>query len=88
MPAENINTYLHQFYLDTQKILREGVELTETKRGISNNLPGAKDNPVCHIRPKARNGADKYELPDGQMITKQCFWLNKGYILNIINRKN
>lgn len=88
MPAEDINTHLQQFYLDTQKVLRQGVVLTETKRGVSNNLPGTKDNPICHIRPKARDSADQYQLPDGQMLTKQCFWLNKGYILNIINRKN
>ncbi|MCE4957994.1 restriction endonuclease [Macrococcus caseolyticus] len=87
MPAVDINIHLHQFYLDTQKVLREGVVLKETKRGISNNLPGAKDNPICHIRPKGKNAADQYVLPDGQMITKQCFWLNKEYIFNIIKSK-
>ncbi|QIH76413.1 restriction endonuclease [Macrococcoides canis] len=80
MPAKDINTHLHQFYLKTQQILRDGVTLTYTKKGVSNNLPGAKDNPVCHIRPKARDAADQYRLPDGQLITKQCFWLNKEYI--------
>lgn len=85
MPAVDINTHLHKFYLDTQKVLSDGVVLINTKRGISNNLPGAKDNPVCHIRPKGKNAADQYVLPDGQKITKQCFWLNKEYIIQLIN---
>ncbi|WP_414053373.1 Sau3AI family type II restriction endonuclease [Macrococcus equi] len=87
MPAEDINTHLKRFYQDTRNILQNGVILTPVKRGISNNLPGANDNPICHIRPKARDGADQYELPDGQLITKQCFWLNREYIFNVIKNK-
>lgn len=44
-------------------------------------------NGVAHIRPKARNGADKVTLPDGQQITKQCYWLNNSYIADIIADK-
>lgn len=84
MPGEDINVHLKSFYETTQNILKNGVILTETKKGIKNNLPGAKDNPVCHIRPKAQNASDKVKLPDGQEITKQCFWLNKEYLRKII----
>ena len=33
------------------------------------------DNPVAHIRPKAKDSNDTIELPDGQFITKQPSWL-------------
>lgn len=87
MPMSDIEGPLQEFYLETQKTLKEGVKLVKTSRGVSNNLPGAKDNPICHIRPKGRNADDKVKLPDGQMITKQCFWLNKEYIIKIISEK-
>ena len=34
--------------------------------------------------PKARDGKDQVELPDGQYITKQCYWLNREYIAEIV----
>ena len=80
MPEQDIDTHLKEFYLRTQNILHGGVKLIKTNRGITNNLPSASESPMCHIRPKARDSSDQYELPDGQMITKQCFWLNKEYI--------
>lgn len=86
MPMTDIEGPLQEFFMKTQRILNEGVILTHTSRGVSNNLPGAKDNPICHIRPKARNAEDKVKLPDKQCITKQCFWLNKNYILYILNQ--
>lgn len=84
MPMSDIEGPLQEFYLETQKTLKEGVKLVKTSRGVSNNLPGAKDNSICHIRPKGRNADDKVKLPDNQMITKQCFWLNKDYINKIL----
>nr|WP_275952342.1 Sau3AI family type II restriction endonuclease [Macrococcus canis] len=84
MPMSDIDGPLQEFFMKTQRILNEGVILTQTSRGVSNNLPGTKDNPICHIRPKARNAEDKVNLPDGQCITKQCFWLNKNYISKLI----
>ncbi|TDL98657.1 restriction endonuclease [Macrococcus brunensis] len=84
MPETVIENELKQFYMDTKRILNDGVILEETKRGVKNNLPGAKDNSVCHLRPKGQNASDKVKLPDGQWITKQCFWLNKVFYIKII----
>lgn len=64
----------------TRDIIREGVELISTPRGVLNNLPKQTENPVCHVRPHAKNGDDRFPLPDGRMMTKQCFWLNNTYI--------
>lgn len=73
-----------------------------TKSGftISNNLPKKSDNPIVHIRPHAQKSAyifsdgdiignvnrDANELPDGQWMTTQSFWINNSYILGQLNK--
>ena len=84
MPEQIIETELKNLWQTVHDILAVGVELTQTPRGVKNNLPGVKFNGVCHIRPKASNAADKVQLPDGQMITKQTYWLNREYIAEIV----
>lgn len=88
MPEEHINTYVYPMWEETKRVLIEGVELTQTNKGISNNLPGPKFNNVTHIRPKAQNAADKIMFPDGQMITKQGYWLDRKYISNELRKNN
>ncbi|MCM0647243.1 restriction endonuclease [Clostridium swellfunianum] len=87
MPYQDL-LEVKKVYERTVDILKEGVRIEEqvTKKGIirKNNLPSMKDNPVCHVRPHGANAADVYELPDGRLMTKQCFWLNNGYVLNQI----
>lgn len=84
MPEMVIENELKSLWRTTKTILEEGVQLIPRGRGISNNLPGSKFNGVCHIRPKGRNGNDKISLPDGQKITKQCYWLNKEFIAEVV----
>ena len=84
MPEMVIENELKSLWRTTKTILEEGVQLIPRGRGISNNLPGFKFNGVCHIRPKGRNGNDKISLPDGQKITKQCYWLNKEFIAEVV----
>ena len=84
MPEVVIEHELKDLWKTTKAILETGVELKPVCNGISNNLPGAKFNGVCHIRPKGRDGNDKVMLPDGQEITKQCYWLNREYIAEIV----
>ncbi|MEY8371035.1 Sau3AI family type II restriction endonuclease [Aerococcaceae bacterium 50-4] len=84
MPEQTIRNEVALMWCRGRNVLKNGVKLTVGSRGISNNLPNAKDNPVTHIRPKARDGKDKVELPDGQEITKQAFWLNREYIAEIV----
>lgn len=64
----------------TVQTIREGVRLYRTPRGVCNNLPKATESPVAHVRPHGRDGSDQASLPDGRMMTKQCFWLNNSYI--------
>ena len=71
----------------TVHIIREGVQLIPTARGVSNNLPKKTENPVAHVRPHGIDASDKLPLPDGRMMTKQCFWLNNTYIAEQISRR-
>ena len=74
----------------------------QTAKGVIylNSLPKKKDNPILHIRPHAQKSAFLFkdgtqignlsnanELPDGQWMTTQSFWLNKGYILSQLKFK-
>lgn len=68
----------------TAEIIREGVKLEFDGRVTRNNLPSGSESSVAHVRPHARNAQDTYPLPDGRLMTKQCFWLNRGYIENIV----
>jgi len=77
------NTDLEQVRLvweKTVQTIRNGVILIPTKRGIINNLPKKTENPVAHVRPHGRLATDTLPLPDGRLMTKQCFWLNNSYL--------
>ena len=50
----------------------------------SNNLPKQSESRVAHVRPHARDSKDTYPLPDGREMVKQCFWLNRTYIEDIV----
>jgi len=77
---------VHKVWERTVRTIKQGVILTETPRGISNNLPKQSENPVAHVRPHGKDSTDKLPLPDGRMMTKQCFWLNNTYIKEQISK--
>lgn len=71
----------------TQKVQKNGII-------FKNSLPKTKDNPIIHIRPHSAKSAYKLkdgtiignlananELPDGQWMTTQSFWINNTYII-------
>ena len=49
------------------------------------NLPKSTENPVAHVRPKATNSKDTIPTPQGMMLVKKGFWLNRGYVEKVIN---
>ncbi|MFJ5717518.1 Sau3AI family type II restriction endonuclease [Neobacillus sp. NPDC093127] len=89
MPISVIQERLKNFYYSLQQQLVSGVQIEIVLKGkktvAKNNLPSAGTNGLCHIRPKGKNGQDKTLLPDGQMIAKQAFWLDKDYIASVTN---
>lgn len=68
---------------------------------VTNNIPGLKDNRILHMRPHAQKAAyslrsgfvwgnvdrDADELPNGDYMTRQSFWLNRSYIMDQIKVK-
>ena len=70
----------------TVRTIRKGVRMIRTPRGISNDLPQRDESPVAHVRPHGKNASDKLPLPDGRMMSKQCFWLNNTYIAEQIRK--
>lgn len=71
---------VHRVWQRTVDTIRKGVHLIPTKQGMSNNLPKQSESPIAHVRPHGKDSSDKLPLPDGRMMTKQCFWLNNSYI--------
>lgn len=49
-------------------------------------LPKKSENRVSHVRPHARDSSDTVEYPNGQQIVKKCFWLNAGYLKEVVER--
>lgn len=68
---------------------------------IENNIPGIKDTKVIHMRPHTSKAAYKLkdgtlkgdyekdgdELPNGEYMTRQSFWLNTDFIAEQLNLK-
>lgn len=87
MPETTIEGTLKEFWYNLKMLIADGIELTPIQQKnrtiVKNNLPKPNSNGVCHIRPKANDGKDKIALPDGRMITRQAFWLDRDYVENI-----
>ena len=98
MPQTIIDTTIKDFWERTINTLIEGVKFDIIGNKVYNNLPGIADNGIVHVRPhstksayKLSNGYQKGEiskyadqLPNGEWMTKQCFWFNNTYIKEII----
>lgn len=93
IPNEDLDE-LRRVWERTVNTIRNGVKFEVTPNGVKNDLPKQTDSPVAHVRPHSRLSAYKFldgtimgdigkyalPLPDGQWMTKQCFWLNNTYI--------
>lgn len=69
------------------------------KEIIKNNLPKKAETEIFHMRPHASKSAyiingkrygngkdsDMDELPNGDKMTSQCFWINNDYIAKIVS---
>jgi DNA mismatch repair protein MutH len=85
MPVEDLEE-VRRVWQRTVDTIKQGVELRMQDGVVYNNLPKQSENRIAHVRPHGKNAADKLPLPDGRMMTKQCFWLNRGYIASILRR--
>ncbi|SHJ42467.1 Sau3AI family type II restriction endonuclease [Parasporobacterium paucivorans] len=81
IPYKDLSEEVHSVWEKTRQVLCEGLHVTEKNGKHYNNFPKSSENRVSHVRPHALNAKDTYELPDGRLYPKQCFWLNNSYIL-------
>lgn len=86
MPAEDLEE-VRRVWERTVETIKNGVVLTFDGRITRNNLPKQSESRVAHVRPHARDINDVYPLPDGRMMPKQCFWLNRQYIESIVDSR-
>lgn len=101
IPYSDLENDVRLVWQKTRDIIKEGVKFEIKGNRVLNNLPKARDNRVCHVRPHATKSAYKLnnnyikgdielyanELPDGQWMTNQCFWLNNTYILSQLKKE-
>lgn len=57
----------------------------KVRRGDYDHFLKQSQTRVCHVRPKAMNAADTTPTPQGGRAKKYCYWLNRPYILGIVN---
>jgi DNA mismatch repair protein MutH len=80
--------YWHMPYRDREQA-RSVWELTVKKiQDSRTDFPKLSENPVAHVRPHGRNSADVIPLPNGTLFTRQCFWLNRSYVAEILDDAN
>lgn len=89
MPEDDIEQYVKPIWETMHTLLVAHTPLNYGIRG-KNLIPGSSFNSVFHLRPHASKGKDNGSakdrsiLPNGEVITKQCFWLDRRYIARII----
>lgn len=90
MPIDQLEKEVQCFWNHLNKVLAEGVIIEQRNRGANsvsiNNLPSSTDNPIMHVRPKAKDSNDKVELPDGNFITKQAYWFNASFLAKVLEQ--
>ncbi len=80
IPYMDLEVGVKSVWEKTRQIVKDGIQTVKVGKRNKNNLPKASANPVCHVRPHAKDSSDTDELPNGKQYPKQCFWLNNSYI--------
>ena len=102
MPQVIIDDVVQKFWNKTINTIKTGVKFSIKGNNVYNNLPGMADNGIVHVRPHTSKAAyllnngykkgniKKYadQLPNGEWMTKQCFWFNNTYIRDVLNEFN
>lgn len=71
MPVSDIDGAARRCFEETQ------LRIAEDK---AEYLPRKSENPVCHVRPHARDSRDVIPTPSGRLVCRKSFWLNGSYI--------
>lgn len=101
MPENDLDTTVKEEWAEIRDRIKNGVKFTVKKTRVANNLPKQKNSKILHIRPHAQKAAyklhtgyvsgnvsgDANELPNGEWMTNQSFWINNSYILSQLKYK-
>lgn len=87
MPLRVLDTKLKDTWEETVRVIKEGLVIESNGNTTYDNMPGLYFNRVCHTRTLAMNHSDMCLLPDGRMYIKKGFWLNREYILSVIDNE-
>ena len=91
LPISVLDGKVKDTWQETKRILINGVIIDNWNGKSRNNLPGKTFNHVCHVRPKEAlsmrypGDSNSFLLPNGEWMTKQCFWLDKKYVRTILD---
>lgn len=102
MSEDDLEHIVKQEWENIQAKVLEGIKFSVKNGVVSNNLPKKSQTKIIHLRPKANKAAYKLnggfscgnikidgdELPNGEWMTRQCFWLNNDYVLGQIEKKS
>ena len=66
---------------EAQRVWEETV--ARISNGDAQNLPKATESSVAHVRPHGKNAEDTSITPQGEYVTKKCFWLNIDYLKEV-----
>lgn len=88
----DLDKYVAKVWNQTKQIISDGnIVCYINDAGVRKTyFPGMRDNPICHVRPHARDSRDVFELPTTDKVTglneytKHCFWLNATYLSKIL----
>ena len=96
IPAIILEGPVKDTWLLTNKLLKNGEIIKDFKNNkYISNFPGSSFNHICHVRPHDSCSIDKSEkgakLPFPDKLTglvrytKHCFWIDRKYLLSLIN---
>lgn len=74
MPPTTLDGEARRVWVETVRRVRAG---------RAGSLPGQAFSGVVHVRPHARNAADRDVTPQGQLVVKKSFWLNASYVAEV-----
>lgn len=86
MPEKDIESYVRPVWEIVHNLMVNHERTYYNDSDRKNRLPGKSFNGVFHMRPHGRDGGDTVELPNGEKITKQCWWLDRRYIARIVEQ--
>ncbi|MBS8070332.1 DNA mismatch repair protein MutH [Streptococcus suis] len=90
---------VQRVWIETRKIIQDGVELSQNGNKVSTNFPQSKVNTILFTKIHAQNTyyeirpnefvgkgklSDTDKLPDGRRITKHSFWLPKKFLKEVL----